>query len=105
LSSLDRLTLYEVLTAKDGRDGLDILKKEPKVDVSLSDVVLPGEISGPDIADEAKHHVSDLKVLFMSGYAEGLVRHSSPLLEDADLLKKPFQRRELAQKIRAALDR
>ena len=96
---------YRVLTAKDGRDGLDILKKGPKVDLLLSDVVLPGEINGPDIAEKAKHHVSDIKVLFMSGYAEGLVRHQSPLPEDADLLKKPFRRLELAQKIRAALDR
>ena len=82
-----------------------ILKKEPNVDLLLSDVVLPGGMTGPDLAVEAKHHVADLKVLFMSGYAEGLVHQQSPLPADTDLLKKPFPRRDLAQMIRAALDR
>ena len=57
------------------------------------------------VAAEAKHHVGDFKVLFISGYAEGLVGHQSPLAADADLLIKPFRKHEFAQKIRAALDR
>ena len=95
---------YRVLTAKDGQDGLSVLKNEPKVDLLLSDVVLPGGMSGPDFAAEAKRRVDGLKVLFMSGYAEGLVRDQGQLPEGADLLNKPFRRHELAQKIRTVLE-
>jgi CheY-like chemotaxis protein len=56
-----------VRSARDRPDGLAILKIEPRIDLLLSDVVLPGEMSGPDVAAEAKRHISDLKVLFMSG--------------------------------------
>lgn len=96
---------YQVLTAKDGPDGLEILKKEPKIDLLLSDVMLHGSMSGPEVASEAKRLISDLKVLFMSGYAEGAFSDQRPLPKDTDLLNKPFRRRELAQMVRAALDR
>lgn len=69
---------YRVLPAKEGWDGLDILKKELKIDLLLSEVVLPGGMSGPDFAKKAKHHVGGLMVLFMSGHAEGLLRHQTP---------------------------
>ncbi len=93
-----------MLAAKDGREGLEILEKEPKIDLLLSDLVLPGGMSGPDFAKEAMRHVAELKVLFMSGYAESLVHHHSLLPEGADLLNKPFRKPELAQMVRAALD-
>ena len=96
---------YRVLTAKDGPDGMAILEEEPEIDLLLSDVVLPGGMSGPDFAIEAKRHISGLKVLFMSGYAEGMVRDQTRLPKGADLLHKPFRRRDLALRIRAALDR
>ncbi len=96
---------YRVLTAGDGREGLMILEKEPGIDLLLSDVVLPGRMSGPDLADQAKRRHAKLKILFMSGYAETLFHHHGPLSEGADLLNKPFRKLELAQKIRAALDR
>ena len=96
---------YRALTATDGRKGLRILDEEPKIDLLLSDVVLPGGMSGLDLAKEAKRRVAELKLLFISGYAESVVHHHSPLPEGADLLNKPFRRLELAQKVRAALDR
>ena len=96
---------YRVLTANNGADGLKVLKKEPKIDLILSDVVLPGSMSGPDFVKEAKNYASDLKVIFMSGYAAGSVRHQSSLPENAVLLSKPFRRRDLASGIRAVLNR
>ncbi len=95
---------YRALTAKDGRGGLRILAKEPKIDLLLSDVVLPGGMSGPDLANEASRRIANLKVLFMSGHAS-MAHHHSPLPEGADLLNKPFRRLELARMVRAALDR
>ena len=50
---------------ENGREGLAILEKEPKIDLLLSDVVLPGGMSGPDLANEAMSRIADLRVLFM----------------------------------------
>ena len=70
----------------------------------LSDVVLPGGTKGPDFAEAACARFPELKVIFMSGYpAEATERKG---FRDADtvLLKKPFQRRDLAKALRDALD-
>ncbi len=96
---------YQVLAAKDGREGLEILENEPKIDLLLSDVVLPRGMSGPDLAKEAKRRVAELNVLFMSGHAESMDHNHSPLPQDVHLLNKPFRRLELAQMVRASLDR
>jgi PleD family two-component response regulator len=58
---------YNVLTAKDGHEGLKILKTRPGIDALLTDVVLPGGLSGPDLAHKASQLQGDLKILFMSG--------------------------------------
>jgi PAS domain S-box-containing protein len=96
---------YRVLTAEDGRTGLAVLEKAPGVDLLLSDVVLPGGMSGPDLAEQVSRRSPGLKVLFMSGYVDTAVQHHSPLPKNAELLNKPFRRNELAQKVRAMLDR
>jgi PAS domain S-box-containing protein len=95
---------YATLTAKDGAEGLAVFENGEKIDLLLSDVVLPGGISGPELAVSAVRLNSNLKVLFMSGYAESLFNFQNPLPEGADLLQKPFRRTELAQKLRAVLD-
>ncbi|MDA0230390.1 MAG: PAS domain S-box protein [Proteobacteria bacterium] len=95
---------YRALMAKDGREGLAALDNEPTIDLLLSDVVLPGGMSGPDLAVEAKSRSAGLKVLFMSGYAESMFEHASSLVGGLGLLHKPFRRLELAQKVRAALE-
>jgi PAS domain S-box-containing protein len=96
---------YRVLTAEDGRSGLAALEKAPGVDLLLSDVVLPGGMSGPDLAEHVRRRSPRVKVLFMSGYVDTAIQHHSPLPKKAELLKKPFRKNELAQKVRAVLDR
>jgi len=96
---------YRVLTAEDGRTGLAALEKAPGVDLLLSDVVLPGGMSGPDLAEQVWRQSPDLKVLFMSGYVDTAIQHHSPLPKNSELLKKPFRKNELARKVRAVLDR
>ena len=96
---------YTVLDEADANTGLAALEAASQVDLLLSDVVLSGGMSGPDLAQEAMRRDPDLKVLFMSGYAESMVHHHTPLPENASLLNKPFHRHELAQAVRAVLDR
>lgn len=95
---------YEVLEAGSGKRALAVLKKSPGVDLFLSDVLLPGGRSGPDIAQEAQRNHPKLKFLFMSGHVTAESRHQGWLRDWADLLNKPFTKRDLTQKVRAVLD-
>ena len=95
---------YEVLEAGSGNRALAVLKDSPDIDLFLSDVLLPGGRSGPDIALEVQRHRPDLKFLFMSGHVTTESHHQDWLRDWADLLNKPFTKRDLAQKVRAVLD-
>ncbi len=95
---------YRVLEAGDGTQALATLERAPEIELLLSDVVLPGGRSGPEIVAEAQRRHPDLKSLFMSGYAPGGVSHQGRLPEGAALLNKPFTKQDLAQKVRAVLD-
>jgi CheY-like chemotaxis protein len=97
---------YTVHQAEDGETALKLIEKERRIDLLLSDVVLTGELSGPAIAEAAVEMRPDLHVLFMSGYAEDVIRRDREQAEkvlDADLLSKPFSRAQLAEKIKATL--
>ena len=94
---------YEVLSASEGRGALDTLKATPRIDLLLSDVMLPGGLLGPQVAEQAKRARPDLRVLFMSGYADAEARSSDLLAEGAMVLNKPFRRYELACQLRLAL--
>ena len=96
---------YRVLEARDGKAALAILRESPRLDLLLSDVMLPGGMSGMELATEARRRRAGIKVLFMSGYADGdAVRPSVGLDGGAPLLDKPFRRDLLARKVRQILD-
>ncbi len=94
---------YRVLSAKNAQAGLEISAAEPAIVLMLSDLVLPGGVSGPDMAEQAKAFNSEIEVLFMSGHAERSIHLRTPLPEGCNLLDKPFRTIELAQQVRAAL--
>jgi PAS domain S-box-containing protein len=95
---------YSVLEAEDGESARAVLMTAPSIELLLSDVVLPGGMSGPALAQEAKRRHRAIKVLFMSGYAESAISGHGQWNGDAELLNKPFRRCELARKVRFALD-
>ena len=95
---------YRVLEARDGKAALAILRESPRLDLLLSDVMLPGGMSGMELATEAQRRRAGIKVLFMTGYADGAARLRDRLEDGAKLLDKPFRRGELARKVRHALD-
>ena len=99
-------TGYRVIDAPDALAGLEILDAGATVDLLLSDVVLPGGIGGPELARQAQARNAALKVLFISGYPGEVTHQECGLLgPDAELLNKPFGKAELAQRLRAILDR
>ncbi len=102
ISLLQRLG-YNVLEAGDGTEALAALQVSSHIDLLLSDVVLPGGVSGPDLAGQVTDRYPGIKVLFMSGYPDAPHRRD-PLVENTELLAKPFGKHDLAQKVRAVLN-
>jgi two-component system cell cycle sensor histidine kinase/response regulator CckA len=92
---------YKVLTANDGEQGLEVLAGDEKIDLLISDVVMPN-MDGPSMVAQARHSHPDLPVLFMSGYAEEQLRKSIGIANVA-FLPKPFSVSQLAEAARDAL--
>ncbi|HVM22951.1 MAG TPA: response regulator [Sphingomicrobium sp.] len=92
---------YTVITADNGEDALEILAKGDDIDLLISDVVMPG-MDGPTMVRTARESRPDLKILFMSGYAEEQLRKSIDI-ENVNFLPKPFSVTDLAQAARRAL--
>jgi len=95
---------YQVLDASDGSSALEVLSKAELIDLLLSDVVLPGGMDGPTLADAAHRLRPDLRVLYMSGYTERATQHHDRQDRDIELLPKPFSIEDLARKVRQTLD-
>jgi nitrogen-specific signal transduction histidine kinase len=95
---------YAVTPVEDGSEALAILHENDPVDVILSDVVLPGVYSGPDLIREVARRRPGVKAVLMSGYASEVLESSESPLEHVKLLHKPFKKGELARTLRAVLD-
>ena len=86
---------YTVLTADNGEDALEILARGEVIDLLISDVVMPG-MDGPTMVEKARETRPDLKILFISGYAEEQLRNSINV-GNVSFLPKPFSVQELAE--------
>lgn len=92
---------YKVIQAADGQTALAILKRE-RVDLLLTDVVMPG-MNGRELVDEARKHNPDLKALYMTGYSRNAIVHHGRVDPGVTLLTKPFSQSALAQQVRRQL--
>jgi signal transduction histidine kinase/CheY-like chemotaxis protein len=95
---------YSVLTASSGEEGNDLMGERDEVQMVITDLVLPGSVSGIDIARRALADARGIRLLCISGYSEELVSGASALLSSAPFLQKPFSGTELLKKVRAILD-
>jgi PAS domain S-box-containing protein len=95
---------YRVLEAHDGPSALRLLERSSRIDLLFSDVVLPGGMTGAQVAQEARAFRPDLKVLFTTGYARNAIIHHGRLDKGVQLITKPFSSSELAVKVRDVLD-
>lgn len=96
---------YNTIEAENGVQALELLEKGEQVDLLFTDIVMPGGLSGIQLAQKAQEAYPDLKIIFTSGFTEASVRGGSALPAGANLLTKPYRRHELAQKIRDVLGR
>jgi CheY-like chemotaxis protein len=92
---------YRALVANDGQDALS-LATENHVDLLLTDLTMP-KLGGRQLAEQLRVANPDLKVLYMSGYAEGGILSDGVLPPATAFLSKPFTFAELAEKVRSLL--
>nr|WP_235913540.1 PAS domain S-box protein [Pseudoroseomonas coralli] len=96
---------YAVLEAADAAAAQLILEGDARVDLLLTDVGLPGGMNGRQLADAARVRRPELKVVFITGYAEKAAIGEATLGPDMDVMTKPFSMEELAAKMRSVLRR
>lgn len=95
---------YRVLEAHDGPSALRLLgRQENPVDLLFTDVVMP-EMTGRELADQARKDQPRLRVLYTSGYTRNAIVHAGRLDPGVDMIAKPFTFEALGQKVRDALD-
>jgi two-component system NtrC family sensor kinase len=89
---------FRVLAASDGRQAMALLERGEQVDVLFSDVVMPGGISGVELARRARLHQPTIGVLLASGYAAPALGGDAP---EFDMLAKPYDRDMVVRRISA----
>jgi PAS domain S-box-containing protein len=91
---------HEALEAADAATGLRLLHSDARIDLLVTDVGLPGGMNGRQMVDATRKTRPDLKVLFITGYAETDVFSPEQLGANTHVLSKPFSMRTLASRIR-----
>ncbi len=97
---------YRVLEAASGEEARRLLLAHPdlRIDALFTDVVMPGQLDGIDLAHAARQQRPELRVLFTTGFAD-LVHHDrDSQLREAMVLRKPYRPAELRQAIGALLE-
>jgi PAS domain S-box-containing protein len=94
---------YRVLRASNAQGALHIVQSGVHVDLLFSDVVMPGPVRSPELAQKAKQLLPNLVVLFTSGYTQNAIVHGGRLDPGVELLSKPYRREDLALKVRRLL--
>jgi signal transduction histidine kinase/CheY-like chemotaxis protein len=95
---------YRVLGAANGPHALRILAEDSSIALLFTDIVMPGEMNGRQLAHAALQTRPDIKVLYTSGYTQNAIVHQGKLDQGVQYLAKPYRRSELAQKLRQILD-
>jgi signal transduction histidine kinase len=95
---------YHILEAIDGPSAVKILESPARIDLLITDVGLPGGMNGRQVADTARLLRKDLKVMFITGYAENAAIGNGHLDPGMAILTKPFAMSTLGNKVREMLE-
>ncbi len=90
---------YTVYTAENAAEALQLLAQHPEVDLLFSDVVMPGEMNGYELAEQAAARHPNLKVLLTSGYTETAIARNGQARFNANLLSKPYTLHDLTRRV------
>jgi signal transduction histidine kinase len=94
---------YQVVTAVNAGQALEILRGDRAVDLLLSDVIMPGGMNGVQLTVEARRIRPELKVLLTSGYTAAALSLEHGLPDNLNLVEKPYRRDDLARKLRLVI--
>jgi PAS domain S-box-containing protein len=95
---------FATLEAGDGPSGLRILNSGQRIDLLVTDVGLPGGLNGRQVADAARMRRPDLKILFITGYAENAAVGNGLLEPGMEVMTKPFAMMDLAAKVTTMIE-
>jgi CheY-like chemotaxis protein len=99
-----RLNGYSVLQAARGHEALEVSREyDGCIDLLLTDVIMP-QMNGRELADLLRKQRPELRVVYMSGYAEDAIVHQGALEPGVVLVEKPFNPEVLVRTVRQALD-
>lgn len=96
---------YDVVPVVDAHKALELLEHDHKFDLLFTDMVLPGGLNGRKLANEVKERWPAIETLFSSGYTDLDALQVAEGEKPLELLPKPYRQEELAERIRAILDR
>ena len=94
---------YAALEAANAAEAIAIVDSDEEIDLLFTDIIMPGNMNGRQLADEAARRRPGLKTLFTSGYTENAIVHHGRLDSGVLLLVKPYRKSELARMLRTAL--
>ncbi len=97
---------YKVIEARSGEEALSCISsslQNDKIDLLITDVVMP-QMDGPTLVRKAQKILPNLKVIYMSGYAEDSFRRQLDQEQNINFLAKPFNLKLLAEKVKEVLD-
>ena len=95
---------YIVIEAANGPEAVVVLDGDDHIDLVLTDMVMPGAMTGKEVAEHAIKVRPGVKVLFTSGYADASVMRNGLVKAGARFLSKPYRGGQLAATVRALLD-
>jgi CheY-like chemotaxis protein len=96
---------YRVLEANDAAAAIEIIGSGRHIDLVFSDVIMPGPVSALELAKVMHERLPDARILYTSGYAEGVLTHEGRLDASVNLLQKPYHPDALSSRIRHLLRR
>lgn len=94
---------YSVLPARGGEEALRLAGEHDHIDLLLTDIMMPG-MNGVEVASQVTEVRPDIRVFYMSGYADQDLVRQGLLTPGTRFLQKPFTPQELAERVREILD-
>jgi two-component system, cell cycle sensor histidine kinase and response regulator CckA len=96
---------YHIIEADSGPSALELWKQHREaIDLLLTDMVMPGGISGQELAKRLLSEKPGLKVIYNSGYTDEMLGENSPLRDNPNFMEKPFGLHQLLKQVRDCLD-
>ncbi len=94
---------YRTLTASDGATALALVEQGASFDLLFTDIIMPGGMNGRELAEAVRLRQPGVRVLYTSGYTDDAIVHEGHLDPGVALLRKPYRKSDLSQKIREIL--